>query len=75
MGKNSNCLAGMVCPECGSEGPFHVTATSTFLMHDDGTEGHGDVEYGDDAPCECPGCRQRGKVKDFCAEGSDESHG
>ena len=54
---NSNCLKDMRCPECGSPGPFFITALTDFEMHDDGTESHGDIEYDDVSSCRCKNCR------------------
>jgi hypothetical protein len=31
---NDNCLEGVSCPECGSEGPFWIHGGAFFLVHD-----------------------------------------
>jgi len=65
MDKNVNCLAGMRCPHCGSLGPFHIVARATFTVFDDGTDGHGSVEWDDDSFCSCGECGTDGEVGDF----------
>lgn len=62
---NENCLEGKKCPKCGSYGPFQITATSVFEMHDDGTDNHGDVEFDGSAPSSCPSCSHTGRWRDF----------
>lgn len=66
---NSNCLAGMRCPnpECHSEGPFYMDVIERVLMHDDGSEAAGgDQEWVTDRPAvECVACHRRGRVSDF----------
>ncbi|MHB8408285.1 MAG: hypothetical protein ACYDHY_09405 [Acidiferrobacterales bacterium] len=62
---NRNCLEGMACPECGSGQPFRITVSTTVEMWDNGTESHGDVEYYDDAYCQCVMCSHSGKVVNF----------
>jgi len=63
---NDNCLIGMACPECKSQGPFDIECKSTFTVWDDGT----DLEYTgpdweDDSPCSCRQCNHEGTVADF----------
>lgn len=72
---NTNVLEGMACTGCKSDGPFLITATSIFLVEDDGTEYNGDVEWDDDSPCECRQCGKAGKVKDFKAPECADCHG
>ena len=62
---NTNCLKDIRCPECGYEDNFKITATSTFDMFDDGSDSHGDVEFGESAPCECGECQFAATVKEF----------
>lgn len=62
---SNNCLADIVCPECGSGEPFEITATSTFLVYDSGTDEHSDVEWNDDSPIFCRACGHRGTIKEF----------
>jgi hypothetical protein len=65
---NTNCLAGMQCPSCKSDGPFKIAATALFTIHDDGTGEFGDVEYDGGSYCECPQCDFDGIVDD-CKKG------
>lgn len=62
---NENVLAGIQCPECQSDGPFRIEAKAMFLAHDDGTEVDGDVEWDDDAHCECAECGHSGALSGF----------
>jgi hypothetical protein len=64
---NTNCLAGMRCPNCKSTGPFKISATALFTIGDDGTEDFGDVEYDGGSYCFCPACEHDGIVHDFMA--------
>jgi len=61
---NHNCLKGLACPQCESDGPFFVVATAEFEVHDDGTSEFTDVEWDDSSAIRCP-CGRRGIVGDF----------
>jgi len=65
---NENCLAGMVCPKCGSEGPFDIISTSIATVHDDGVEHHRQVEWENTSPIYCCACDESGTVGTFTAE-------
>lgn len=72
---NTNVLEGMMCPKCGSEGPFKIYSGVWLLFHDDGSaEYHyGDVEFASADACDCPACDYHGTVAVFlnpftCAE-------
>jgi hypothetical protein len=67
-GTNENCLEGMACPHCGSEGPFEIAGKSWFKVYDDGTDEFSDVEWDEDSACVCCSCNQQGLVKDFRLE-------
>lgn len=62
---NTNCLEGMACPECGSEGPFWITARTRFLVHDDGTEEYTDVEWDSSDWCRCRDCHHEATAGGF----------
>jgi len=62
---NSNCLVGMKCPVCFSEGPFRIVMSSWFDLYDDGTDGHGDTDWDDDSNCQCKNCTHTGRVSIF----------
>jgi hypothetical protein len=72
---NENCLAGMRCPECKSDGPFQIAGTATFLVFDDGTDDYFDPEWDAESACQCRECKHIGTVKDFQIEDEDESKG
>lgn len=65
---NENCLAGMACPHCGSEGPFLIEATSCFKMTDHGTEEHRDVQWTPQSTVTCCACDTGGTVGTFTIE-------
>lgn len=75
---NSNCLAGIACPQCGSLGPFLILCGITrhgrpcqvwMAVTDDGTDYipdvTGTVRWDADSPCVCRGCQHSGSVFDF----------
>ena len=64
---NENCLEGMKCPSlpCGQEDKFIITSTARFMVHDDGTDSHENVEWDDDSDCSCGVCMWYGQVRDF----------
>lgn len=70
---NENCLKGMRCPECSSEGPFKIAVTAMAEVHDDGTDEIRDVEWNDAATCKCKECGHVGKVVDFKIPDVDDS--
>lgn len=67
--KNENCLEGMRCPKCQSDGPFWIAATITaqVLMSDDGTveERPEGTTWDDNSSCRCPECGFALVVGDF----------
>jgi len=66
--ENTNCLAGLKCPECGALEPFKIAATMDVIVVDNGTDDYsGDVEWNDAADCMCQNCKFTGIVKDFKA--------
>lgn len=62
---NNNCLAGIKCPKCNSEGPFFIIATAVFEVHDDGTESYSDVDWDGKSHCRCRECDYAAAVGDF----------
>lgn len=65
---NSNCLEGMRCPKCGSEGPFRIEVRVMAMVHDDGTDLlDGDTEWDKDSSCVCgeSKCEHFGTVEEF----------
>ena len=67
---NSNCLAGMYCPRCGSDGPFNISVRAFAKVYDDGVEDVWGVDWENDAPCDCYYCWHAGLVTDFLKEGN-----
>lgn len=68
---NDNCLAGMRCPACGSEGPFYIECIAVFLVFDSGTDDHySGVDWSNDSHCDCDECSHHGTVEDFRAKGA-----
>lgn len=65
---NTNCLADMRCPRCGSEGPFDISAGALFTVADSGVEAYYGVEWNNDASCYCRQCQHDSIVNDFMIE-------
>ncbi len=65
---NTNCLEGMLCPECGANEPFLIVAQAVFKVFDEGTDGCTDVVWNDDDRCRCVACEHIGTVKNFSKE-------
>lgn len=65
---NTNCLEGLACPKCGSEGPFYIMAMALFMVYDSGTEDYQDVDWDDESYCRCHGCGFAGTVLNFDKE-------
>jgi hypothetical protein len=62
----------MLCPECGSDGPFKIESHAMFEVHDDGATEFADVEWNDDSFCECMKCEYSAIVGDFKKSNPDE---
>lgn len=62
---NHNCLAGIRCPECGSEGPFEMVVAASATMSDEGSEDVRDISWEPESPIACVGCGNRGRVAEF----------
>ena len=64
---NTNCLAGIQCPECKSKGPFWITVETNVLMTDDGwSETSGDSDdWGSWSYIRCDECDEVGIVSEF----------
>lgn len=76
-GKNSRCLKGLICPDCGNEQKLLVEVKYMVGLEDVG-EDHDDQEaidctslikedyiHDDETPTICPKCKLTGKLKDF----------
>jgi len=64
---NENCLDGMVCHVCKSNGPFRIVTLCWAEVHDDGISETQEHEWDDKSCCVCVDCKFTGKVKDFRA--------
>jgi hypothetical protein len=68
---NENCLKGMICPECGSEGSFRIEV-KTVMEFDDGGESLDDDgderEWDEDSYIRCTKCNAVGNVGEFQLE-------
>lgn len=64
---NDNCLAGMACPQCGSEGPFRIEVQVLVTVFDSGTDFDrvGDIDWSDDAYATCAQCDWDGIAEDL----------
>ena len=67
---NSNCLKGMRCLGCKSEGPFMIEVPVSVVVNDDGTDWpkSQDIQWTDDSPCLCAECDYAGRVRHFTVE-------
>lgn len=70
-GKNTNCLDGMCCPDCGNEDELLIAATMLVSVKDDGTDPYArsvrdySQDWDDNSACECPECQHVGTVGEF----------
>lgn len=63
---NENCLLGVLCPKCGNNSRFIITALANFEVTDDGAVYDGGaVEYDKDSSCECPDCKYTARFEKF----------
>lgn len=62
---NTNCLAGMRCPFCGSLGPFTIESLISIIVNDDGVEEYGDAYWDGQSAIYCGKCDTQGTVNQF----------
>jgi len=63
---NTNVLEGIKCPDCGSEGPFDITASALFEnVADGGFTNFSNVEWANNDLITCKECRHSGTVGEF----------
>ena len=71
---NDNCLNGIQCPRCKSNGPFFIDTSCTGLWRDDGIGGDDCTAffYNEDSNISCVSCSKRGIVSKFRKEKDGE---
>lgn len=63
---NTNCLNGVMCPECGHTEEFRISCNVVMKVADSGTEGvASDIEWDNESTICCPQCEKFGKVGEF----------
>ncbi len=62
---NENCLEGLWCPNCGSDGPFEIHVKAWVKVYDDGTGAYSDVAWLDSDNIVCCCCHHGAIVADF----------
>lgn len=66
MSKNTNCLEGVKCPQCGYEDDFRIKAEIMVFVTDEGTQDElGGYEWDKNAYCQCGSCDHEGILDDF----------
>ena len=62
---NTNCLEGMACPACSSQGPFDIAVECCAVVTDDGPTEESGFSWNDDSNCDCRECAYEGEVRNF----------
>ena len=69
---NTNCMAGLRCPECGGDDSLLVQALLWVELTDDGTDpfadstrGRGEVAFDGNNYAACPACGFEAKLRRF----------
>jgi len=63
---NHNCLEGIKCPICGSEGPFIIEVRTQVMMFDDGSDDYtSDIHWDGDSYMRCYRCDEDGPARHF----------
>lgn len=68
MTPNTNCLFGMACPQCQSDGLFHIEVRCIVTVYDDGVGDTETTEWQDNSVCGCSACGHSGTVARFTIE-------
>jgi len=63
--ENTNCLAGMKCPKCGSLAPFNIQAFCMVTVFDNGTEDAENFDWDENSFCSCPKCGYSESIREF----------
>lgn len=62
---NTNCLDGLRCPKCPTDGPLRIHGNAEFIMHDNGHDAVQNITWEDSNFCACDLCGFEGVVSDF----------
>lgn len=54
--RNTNCLEGLRCPDCGALEPFQISVRTIATVYDDGVHETADHEWDSNAPIRCVSC-------------------
>lgn len=73
--KNKNCLAGMACPHCKSQGPFSIQVHCIAQVRDDGIEITSEHTWDDSSFVSCDNCYGCGDVHDFTVKNQKKKAG
>ena len=67
MSKNTNCLEGIRCPECGQDEVFDIVVSTTVRVTDEGFDlaEYSSTEWDEYSSITCPDCEKSGEVADF----------
>ena len=66
---NINALKGFRCPNCGSEGPFHIVCQVPLCIDDEGADSDFmGYSFDTTSHCLCPTCTVDGPVSYFLTE-------
>ena len=72
---NTNCLAGMRCPKCGSEGPFRIGCQVSCIAYDNGVETYENPEWYNSDSCVCMMCSHGSDVAGFSEDETEKAEG
>lgn len=62
---NTNCLQGIRCPNCRSEGPFSILVTAWARVCDDGVDDTTDHVWDAGSAIICVACSTAGTIRHF----------
>jgi hypothetical protein len=69
---NTNCLAGLACPNCKQAENLLIEVTVIVVVTDNGIQRHSSHHSWDaDSYCRCPLCAYSGALREFEAEAGE----
>ena len=71
---NTNCLAGIRCPQCGSYEPFDIVVETVAKIYDDGVDHTRDTEWDSDSFLYCCNCDDQGIVSEFKTQNKEHEN-